>query len=73
MTAIVSGRSTIVTARPCAFSTVIGPRSCVSRGIIGGVGSVLLLIVIIAGIVFTAWALTRWLSNRPQEHPGPER
>ena len=38
-----------------------------------GVGSVLLLIVIIAGIVFTAWALTRWLSNRPQEHPGPER
>jgi uncharacterized membrane protein YdjX (TVP38/TMEM64 family) len=37
------------------------------------VGSVLLLIVIIAGIVCTAWALTRWLSNRPQEHSRPEQ
>ena len=33
-----------------------------------GPGSVFLLIVIIAGIVFTAWALTRWLSNRPEDH-----
>jgi hypothetical protein len=35
-------------------------------------GSVLLLIVIIGGIMFMTWALTRWLSNRPQE-ARPER
>jgi uncharacterized membrane protein YdjX (TVP38/TMEM64 family) len=32
-----------------------------------GPGSVLLLVVIIAGIVLTAWALTRWLSNQPED------
>jgi phosphatidylserine/phosphatidylglycerophosphate/cardiolipin synthase-like enzyme/uncharacterized membrane protein YdjX (TVP38/TMEM64 family) len=38
-----------------------------------GPGSVLLLIVIIAGIVFTAWALARWLSNRPEEDSAEPR
>jgi phospholipase D1/2 len=33
-----------------------------------GPGSVLLLVVIIAGIVFMAWALTRWLSSQPEDH-----
>jgi uncharacterized membrane protein YdjX (TVP38/TMEM64 family) len=37
-----------------------------------GVGSIVLLTVIAVGIVLTAWALGRWLSNRPQEHPGRE-
>ncbi|HKT33543.1 MAG TPA: VTT domain-containing protein [Nitrospira sp.] len=31
-------------------------------------GSIVLLVVIAAGIVLTAWALGRWLSNRPEEH-----
>lgn len=35
-----------------------------------GLGSVLLLIVIVAGILFMTWALTRWLSNRPQDVRG---
>ena len=34
-----------------------------------GLGSILLLLVITAGIVLTAWWLGRWLSNRPEEHP----
>ena len=33
-----------------------------------GFGSILLLGVIAVGIVLTAWALGRWLSNRPEEH-----
>jgi uncharacterized membrane protein YdjX (TVP38/TMEM64 family) len=36
-----------------------------------GIGSILFLLVIAAGIVLTAWALGRWLSNRPED--GPER
>jgi uncharacterized membrane protein YdjX (TVP38/TMEM64 family) len=36
-----------------------------------GIGSVVVLILIAAGIVLTAWALGRWLSNRPQD--GTER
>ena len=30
-----------------------------------GLGSILLLVVIAAGIVLIAWALGRWLSNEP--------
>jgi phospholipase D1/2 len=37
-----------------------------------GVGSVLLLVMIAVGIVLTAWALGRWLSNRPQENSSRE-
>jgi uncharacterized membrane protein YdjX (TVP38/TMEM64 family) len=37
-----------------------------------GVGSVLLLVMIAVGIVWTAWALGRWLSNRPQENSSRE-
>ncbi|HSF70323.1 MAG TPA: VTT domain-containing protein [Nitrospira sp.] len=32
-----------------------------------GLGSVLLLLIITVGIILTAWGLSRWLSNRPQE------
>jgi uncharacterized membrane protein YdjX (TVP38/TMEM64 family) len=38
-----------------------------------GVGSVLLLILIVLGMMLTAWGLGRWLSNRPQENPRSER
>src|SRR6476646_1979445 len=38
-----------------------------------GPGSILLLVVIAAGIVLIAWALGRWLSNRPEELPTIER
>ena len=38
-----------------------------------GPGSILLLVVIAAGIVLIAWALGRWLSNRPEEVPSIER
>ncbi len=38
-----------------------------------GLGSILLLIVIAAGIVLTAWALGRWLSTPPQERPSGQR
>ena len=38
-----------------------------------GPGSILLLVVIVAGIVLIAWALGRWLSNRPEELPTIER
>ena len=37
-----------------------------------GVGSILLLVVIAFGIVLTAWAFGRWLSNRPQEDASQE-
>jgi len=38
-----------------------------------GLGSILLLIVIAVGIVLIAWALGRWLSNRPDDVPNAER
>jgi phospholipase D1/2 len=38
-----------------------------------GLGSVLLLIVIVAGMVLTAWGLSRWVSNRPHEASPAER
>ena len=38
-----------------------------------GLGSVLLLVVIVAGIVLSAWALSRWVSNRSQHLPASER
>jgi uncharacterized membrane protein YdjX (TVP38/TMEM64 family) len=38
-----------------------------------GLVSVLLLVVIVAGIVLSAWALIRWVSNRPQHLPAAER
>ena len=38
-----------------------------------GLGSVLLLVVIVAGIVLSAWALSRWVSNRSQHFPASER
>jgi len=38
-----------------------------------GLGSVLLLVVIAVGIVLIAWALGRWLSNRPDDVPNTER
>ena len=37
-----------------------------------GPGSVLVLVLIIAGILFIAWALTRWVSNRPEDHSRAE-
>jgi phospholipase D1/2 len=36
-------------------------------------GSILLLVVIAAGIVLIAWALGRWLSNKPDDMPSTER
>ena len=38
-----------------------------------GLGSVLLLVLIVAGIVLSAWALSRWVSNRSQHLPASER
>jgi phospholipase D1/2 len=38
-----------------------------------GLGSILLLVVIAVGIVLIAWALGRWLSNRPADVPNTER
>lgn len=38
-----------------------------------GPGSILLLLVIAVGIVFIAWGLSRWVSNRPQEPLHVER
>ena len=38
-----------------------------------GLGSVLLLVVIVAGIVLSAWALSRWVSNRSPHPPASER
>jgi phosphatidylserine/phosphatidylglycerophosphate/cardiolipin synthase-like enzyme/uncharacterized membrane protein YdjX (TVP38/TMEM64 family) len=38
-----------------------------------GLGSIVLLVIIAAGIVLTAWALGRWLSNRPEEGQGTAR
>ncbi|HET8722273.1 MAG TPA: VTT domain-containing protein, partial [Nitrospira sp.] len=37
-----------------------------------GLGSIVLLVVIAAGIVLTAWALGRWLANRPEDYPNRE-
>jgi phospholipase D1/2 len=38
-----------------------------------GLGSILLLVIIAVGIIVTAWGLSRWLSNRPQEPSRAER
>lgn len=38
-----------------------------------GIGSMVLLILIAAGIVLTAWGFSRWLSNRADENPRAER
>ena len=38
-----------------------------------GPGSILLLVVIAAGIVLAVWALGRWLSKRPDDMPNTQR